>query len=103
MLLVYFSEDTSGARSIHSQATSLGKDGYTKILEVTMMTDVSQIECQAKCMLTFGCLFYNYNQRLSACHFADPLGGSLTVKPENLADWHIYKMEELTVNDQDKF
>ena len=97
-LLFHITEGNINARSRHSMATKVAEDSYSNVLELTEMTTGWQSECHTKCIQTWGCVFYNYNKKLSACHFADPLGGRVTDKTEDLAGWSIYKVETLSFN-----
>ena len=72
---------------MHSMAAKVGKGAYSNALELTKMTLVSKALCQANCMLTLGCVLYNFNDELSACHFADPLHGSITDKLGDMENW----------------
>ena len=82
-------------------SAKVGEGGYSKVLEITKMTPASLVRCQAKCMQTWGCVYYNYHKKLSACHFADPLDGSVTDKPGSLSDWSIYKIDQLWINNNE--
>ena len=79
------------------------EDTYSNVLELSKMVAQTWVNCQGKCSQTWGCVFYNYNKKLSACHFADPLGGSVTDKPRDLTGWSIYKIDKLSINGNDEF
>ena len=101
--LLCISGDHSDVRSMQSQSIKVSDNSYSNVLELTEIRTASQGRCQAQCMQIFGCVFYNYNKNLSACHFADPLGGSDSEKPEVLIGWNLYKIETLSINGYDEF
>ena len=101
--LFSISGDPSNARSMQSKSIKVSESSYSTVLELTEMKTASKLRCQAKCMQTFGCVFYNFNKKLSACHFADPLGGSDREKPEDLTGWSLYQIETLSIDGHDEF
>ena len=96
-------EGQRDASSVQAKASKVIEGSYSNVLELSKVTSVSKIRCLVKCMQTFGCVFYNYNKKLSACDFADPLGGSVNDKTEHLAHWSLYKLETLSINGDDEF
>ena len=100
---IYFTDTNGDVQSLHSQGLIVAEDSYSNILEITKITTASRIKCQATCVQSFGCTFYNFNKKLSACHIADPQRGSMTEKPGDLVHWKLYKIEQLSLNGHDEF
>ena len=88
---------------MQTQSMKVTDNSYSTVLELTEVTNAPKTKCHMKCMQTWGCVFYNYNKKLSACHFADPLGGSNHEKPDDLTGWSIWKIEKLTIDGHDEF